>query len=291
MATLSSVFTDIANAIRAKGGITGKLSPANMANAIRNIAVAKLQQKSSTINFSIINYNADETQATDVLPDSGYDGMSKATLKAPLVRDYTITDVHDVTIPSTVYNGTTPISNSSRYLIVKPTKVGWVNTNSYLAVPYDNHLGTAEMADVGYDRSFSSSKGFNITGSSRTVRSAYKQSYGLDTTSVTKIYFDFTPYAVMALVYYKGSEYYPGQNTTKGKPDSISIWSKDISSAFSFYSLYDTTSSSQLIGWKALDGSNLPQGGIITYINGKEVWLSAARSNYYTKVYVYAVGY
>lgn len=164
MATsLSAAFTAIANAIRAKKGVSTTYTPDEMPDAISSIATATLQTKTTNVTPSA-NWSGTNTNTVAITPDSGYDGMSQVNVSVPMLRDYTLMTADTVDTPSTVYSGNTSQSNSQKLLRMKPTKDGMSYTGSYLYMQPNSYLGNASASDVLSGKTFSSSNGIQITG-------------------------------------------------------------------------------------------------------------------------------
>lgn len=161
--SLSAAFTAIANAIRAKKGVSTTYTPDEMPDAIASIATATLQTKTTNVTPSA-NWSGTNTNTVAITPDSGYDGMSQVNVSVPMLRDYTLMTADTVDTPSTVYSGNTSQSNSQKLLRMKPTKDGMSYTGSYLYMQPNSYLGNASASDVLSGKTFSSSNGIQITG-------------------------------------------------------------------------------------------------------------------------------
>ena len=132
-----------------------------------------LQTKNVTVTPGA-NWSGSETNAAEITPDSGYDGMEKVNVKTPMLRDYTLMNVSQVDTPGTVYDGNTSRSNSAKMLRVAPSKDGMSYTNSYLEVPAHSAMGNATAADVGEGKTFSSGDGIAIVGTGH-IAGAYQE--------------------------------------------------------------------------------------------------------------------
>ena len=161
--SLSAAFTAIANAIRAKKGVSTTYTPDDMPDAIASIATATLQTKTTTVTPSA-NWSGTNTNNATITPDSGYDGMSQVNVNVPMLRDYTLMTADTVDTPGTVYNGNTSESNSQKLLRMKPTKDGMSYTGSYLYMKPNSYLGNASASDVLSGKTFSSSNGIQMAG-------------------------------------------------------------------------------------------------------------------------------
>lgn len=123
-----------------------------------------LQSKTVSGMTPSANWSGAYTSEYVISPDSGYDGMSSVSVTVPMIRDYSLFTVSTVETPSTIYNGDTAQSNSTKMLRIAPTKTGMVYTNSYLELGPSSYMGNATPADVLSGKTFSSSNGIQLTG-------------------------------------------------------------------------------------------------------------------------------
>lgn len=155
-----------------------------------------LQSKSVTGMTPSANWSGAYTNAYSISPDSGYTGMSSVSVTVPMVRDYSLFTVSTVETPSTVYNGDTAQSNSTKMLRIAPTKTGMVYTNSYLELGPSSYMGNATAADVLSGKTFSSSNGIQLTGTnSGGITPTGNINLGTITTNGSKTGFDVSSYA------------------------------------------------------------------------------------------------
>ena len=165
----NGTYTMNARAISGSGsGIEGYYEGYRISDPQFTITVdvpgANLQSKSVSGMTPSANWSGAYTSAYSISPDSGYDGMSSVSVTVPMVRDYSLFTVSTVETPSTVYNGDTAQSNSTKMLRIAPTKTGMVYTNSYLELGPSSYMGNATAADVLSGKTFSSSNGIQLTG-------------------------------------------------------------------------------------------------------------------------------
>ncbi len=160
------------------------------------ISAISLQSKSVSGMTPSANWSGAYTNAYTISPDSGYDGMSSVSVTVPMVRDYSLFTVSTVETPSTVYNGDTAQSNSTKMLRIAPTKTGMVYTNSYLELGPSSYMGNATAADVLSGKTFSSANGIQLTGTnSGGITPTGNINLGTFTTNGSKTGFDVSSYA------------------------------------------------------------------------------------------------
>lgn len=127
-------------------------------------ASSNLQVKAASVTPQA-NWSDTYTQAAAVTPDSGYDGMSQVNVKVPMIRDNTLVTATGTSTPSTILNGDTSQSNSTKCLVMSPSKTGMVYTNGDLVLKPNSYLGDASSGNVLSGSTFSSSNGIQISGS------------------------------------------------------------------------------------------------------------------------------
>lgn len=142
------------------------VTPDSGYDGLEQVTVNAISLQSKTVSGMTpsANWSGAYTNAYSISTDSGYTGMSSVSVTVPMVRDYSLFTASAIETPSTVYNGDTAQSNSTKMLRIAPTKTGMVYTNSYLELGPSSYMGNATAADVLSGKTFSSSNGIQLTG-------------------------------------------------------------------------------------------------------------------------------
>lgn len=150
-----SILTNIANAIRAKLGVSTQYTPGQMANAIsqiKNVFVG--QQKTATRNGT-------------VTPDFGYDGLSRVTVNVP--NTYTAADENKVVVGGSLVGQTSKNINSNGTYSTPTNSTVNVNVpNSYTNADEGKVVSGGRLASQS-TRNVSSNGTYNTTNNNQTV--------------------------------------------------------------------------------------------------------------------------